>query len=128
MPRPNPSIAFWQEPIHPRVSNIRSTNLAETTDVVVIGSGVTASGVTKSLLESPAFAGQRVTVLEARALNRSATGRNGGHLVSEAVLEYGDLEACLGREKACQAARFNLQCVERVREVVAGMDQEVKRL
>jgi glycine/D-amino acid oxidase-like deaminating enzyme len=126
LPRPNPTTAFWQEPPHPSVSNAQSSALPPTTDFAVIGSGITGCSVTRALLESPSLAGKRVTVLEARTLTSSATGRNGGHLVSDAPGAFGDLAAMLGVDKAAEIARFSFASMDRVRKVVAGLSDELQ--
>ena len=126
LPRPNPTISFWQEPPHPTVSNAQSPSLSQITDFAVIGSGITGCSVTKALLEHPSLAGKRVTVLEARTLCSSATGRNGGHLVSDTPDSFGHLAEVLGVEEAKKIARFSFASMDRVKEVVSGLSEELK--
>lgn len=126
LPRPHPTPSFWQEPPHPTVSNIQSPNLPQTTDFAVIGSGITGCSVIKALLEQPSLAGKQVTLLEARTLCSSATGRNGGHLVSDTPDSFGHLAAMLGVEEAKKIARFSFASMDRVKEVVAGLSDELK--
>ena len=126
LPRPNPTTAFWQEPPHPTVSNVQSSALPQTTDFAVIGSGITGCSVTKALLEDPSLAGKHVTVLEARTVCSSATGRNGGHLVSDTPDSFGRLASNLGVEQAKEIARFSFASMDRVKEVVAGLSDELK--
>lgn len=128
LPRPNPTTAFWQQPPHPSVSNAQSSVLPPTTDFAVIGSGITGCSVAKTLLEkpSPCLVGKHVTVLEARTLTSSATGRNGGHLVSDAPGAFGDLAAMLGADKAAEIARFSFASMDRVRQVVAGLSDALR--
>jgi hypothetical protein len=47
--------------------------------------------------------------------------------MSAAGHDYSDLEAGLGKKSACEVARFSLKCVERVREVVQDMGDELKK-
>ncbi|KAL1981973.1 hypothetical protein VTN96DRAFT_1939 [Rasamsonia emersonii] len=126
LPRPNPTVAFWQEPPHPTVSAVQSAVLPETTDIAIIGSGITACSVAKSLLENQSIPDLRLTVFEARTLTSGATGRNGGHLVSEAVLRFTELVASVGREKAIDIARFSLANVARMKEVVESLGEEIR--
>ena len=126
LPRLNPTTAFWQQPPHPTVSNSQSTALPETTDFAVIGSGITGCSVTKALLEDPSISGKRVTVLEARTVCSSATGRNGGHLVSDTPDTFGHLASSLGIEKAKEIARFSFASMDRVKEVVAALSDDLK--
>jgi glycine/D-amino acid oxidase-like deaminating enzyme len=126
LPRPNPTIAFWQEPPHPTVSNVQSSALPQTTDFAVIGSGITGCSVTKALLEDRSLTGKHVTVLEARTVCSSATGRNGGHLVSDTPDSFGRLASNLGVEQAKEIARFSFASMDRVKEVVAGLSDELK--
>lgn len=126
LPRPNPTVAFWQEPPHPTVSAVQSTVLPETTDIAIIGSGITACSVAKALLEDSSIPDLRVTVFEARTLTSGATGRNGGHLVSEAGLRFTELVATVGREKATEISRFSHANVARVKEVVESLGWEIR--
>jgi glycine/D-amino acid oxidase-like deaminating enzyme len=126
LPRPNPTSAFWQEPPHPTVSNAQSSILPQTTDFAVIGSGITGCSVTKALLDNPLLKGKRVTIFEARTLCSSATGRNGGHLVSDTPDSFGHLAATLGVDEVKKIARFSFASMDRVKKVVAGLSDELK--
>jgi glycine/D-amino acid oxidase-like deaminating enzyme len=126
LPRPNPTASFWQEPPHPTVSNAQSPTLPQTTDFAVIGSGITGCSVTKTLLEHPSLSGKRVTVLEARTICSSATGRNGGHLVSDTPDSFGHLAEMLGVEEAKKIAKFSFRSMDRVKEVISGLSEELK--
>lgn len=126
LPRRNPTLPFWQQPAHPDVGTIQSETLSSTTDIVVIGSGVTGCSVTRSLLEETNLGNPTVTVLEARNLTSGATGRNGGHLVSPVGHEFAGLAAMYGVEGAKEIARFSMRTIERVHEVVAGMGDVIK--
>ncbi|KAH8878813.1 FAD dependent oxidoreductase [Thozetella sp. PMI_491] len=123
-PVPNPTTSGWQEPPHPTVSGIRSAALPFEADVVIIGSGITGCSAANTLLAHPSAPGLHVVVLEARNAVSGATGRNGGQLVSDVALRYSSLMAQLGPEKAAQVLRFSESCMERLREVVAGLDDE----
>lgn len=89
--------------------------LSPTVDVAVIGSGITGTSVTKTILEQNP--GLRVTVFEARTLCSGATGRNGGQLAINAAETYIALKKSLGAEMAGKIIRFNLRTLSRLREV-----------
>ena len=126
LPRPDPTPSFWQEPPHPTVSNVQSINLPRTTDFAVIGSGITGCSVTKALLEQASLNGKKITVLEARTLCSSATGRNGGHLVSDTPDSFAHLVPMFGRDEAKRVARFSFASMDRMKEVVAGLADDLK--
>ncbi|KAJ5993888.1 MFS transporter [Penicillium sp. IBT 35674x] len=120
LPRPNPTATFWQDPPHPTVSSIQSQELPLKTDIAIIGSGITGCSVAKALLEDPSLAGKTVTILEAREVTSSATGRNGGHLVSDCLESFALVSATLGTDHAVEVARFSLASMQRLRDVVAA--------
>lgn len=120
LPRPNPTAAYWQEPPHPTVSSKQSQELPSKTDIAIIGSGITGCSVAKALLEDPSLAGKTVTILEARGVTSSATGRNGGHLVSDCLESFGLVSATVGTDQAVEVARFSLASMQRLRDVVTA--------
>ncbi len=96
IPLPNPTQPFWlSEPS--RISKLQSPWL-ETADVVIVGSGMTAASLTRSLYaRRPAL---KIVLVEARELCSGATGRNGGHVKVmspgvwfDRVRQYGRVEA-----------------------------------
>jgi hypothetical protein len=127
LPRPSPMVAFWQEPVHSTVASIQSPELPQFVDIAIIGSGITGCSVAKSLLEDVSLTNQKIAVLEARTLTSCATGRNGGHLISDAAYEFPDYVANLGLPEAIKIARFSLACIARVKEVIASLGEEVKQ-
>ncbi|KAH7009509.1 hypothetical protein EDB80DRAFT_750144 [Ilyonectria destructans] len=68
--------------------------LPESRDVVVIGSGITAASVVRTLLQDDKSCS--VTILEAHTLCSGATGRNGGHLITYGGLAFSELKAAAG--------------------------------
>lgn len=108
LPRENPTVSFWQVPVHPTLSEIQSESLPSTTDFAIIGSGVTGCSIAKNLLElSPgASNASSVTVFEARTLTSGATGRNGGLLTSFVPGDYKMLSEAFGADQATKIARF----------------------
>lgn len=108
LPVPNSTQAHWQQPPD-RVSQHQSANLTEDTDVLIIGSGITACGVAKRLLEQSDSL--RVTILEARNITSGATGRNGGHIKAVPEISYSDLLPKVGKVKAQEVVHFTLRNV-----------------
>ena len=82
--------------------------------------------MTKALLEQPSVAGRRVTVLEARTVCSGATGRNGGHLVSDTPDSFGHLGSMLGVDEAKKIARYSFASMDRVKELIATASEALK--
>lgn len=99
----------------------QSSTLPTDVDIVIIGSGITGRSVANTLLDLPAAAGLRITTLEARAAVSSATGRNGGHLVSNAAEIIGAHFEHLSLEDMTRIARFSEANITRLNEVAAGL-------
>ena len=51
LPQLNPTVSAWQVPEHPPLATIQSSSLPGETDTIIIGSGITACSVAKTLLE-----------------------------------------------------------------------------
>jgi hypothetical protein len=111
LPRDKPTEAYWQHIPH-HLSETQSAALAETTDVAVIGSGITGTSVTKYLLEG--HPDTQVTLLEARTLCSGATGRNGGHLVTFGGAGYSSLKGAHGPEMASKILKFTQDTCDQV--------------
>ncbi|KAI4721287.1 FAD dependent oxidoreductase [Aureobasidium sp. EXF-10727] len=80
LPSPNPSASFWHT--EPKLLAHRTTaHLPQTSDIVVIGSGISGASVVHHVFEELGVRGKEksVLVLEAREVCWGATGRNGGH-------------------------------------------------
>jgi hypothetical protein len=103
--------SYWLEsPPFPELVDIQSEKLPERTDVVVIGSGITAAAVARSLLQESERKDQNIsiTVLEARDICSGATGRNGGHIKASPHETFDRLEAKFGTERAITLTKFQL--------------------
>ncbi|KAK6364961.1 hypothetical protein LTS17_011657 [Exophiala oligosperma] len=122
LPSKQPSTSAWQEPPGP-IAQIQSQHLPDAVDIVIIGSGLTGCGVAHTLLNHPAAARLHITVLEARNAVSGATGRNGGHLVSNAAELVPGLVADFGPEEAAKVARFSEAAIIRLKEIVDGLDK-----
>ncbi|KAE8352385.1 FAD dependent oxidoreductase [Aspergillus coremiiformis] len=121
LPNPNPTSAYWQSPSHP-LSNTQSPTLVLTTDIAIIGSGITGLSVLLTLLER--HPDLKMTVLEARSLCSGATGRNGGQLAANAGEEYVHLVEEYGREEAGKIVRFTFENLRRMRELARRFARE----
>ncbi|CAG8264674.1 unnamed protein product [Penicillium olsonii] len=113
LPRPDPTRAYWQHETH-ALSTTQSPVL-QTTDVAVIGSGITGVSVAKTLLEHHPT--QHITVFEARTLCSGATGRNGGQLAINAAETYQQLKLEVGAEMAGKIIQFNIKTLDRLRDI-----------
>lgn len=111
LPCREPTHSYWLEnPLFPELVNIQSGSLPEVTDIVVIGSGITAAAVARSLLQESERKGVDISiiVLEARDICSGATGRNGGHVKASPHETFERLEAKFGTERAIALTRFQL--------------------
>jgi glycine/D-amino acid oxidase-like deaminating enzyme len=109
LPVSEPTIPFWQTPLHP-LAQVASKSLPKTADVVILGSGMTGCSVAKGLLEGDSD--MNIVVLEARSLTSGASSRNGGHIVSPSVGDFGALVDNFGAKGAVEIAEFTLNNVD----------------
>lgn len=144
LPSSNPTEAFWQIPVHEKLSAHQSSSLPTKTDYAIIGSGITGCSVAKHLLDHDLMPKDaRVVVFEARTLCSGATGRNGGALTSFAGYKFDKLIQKFGEAEATKIGRFahgtlekmhvlgnssphyqNVSEVRRLRNVVGFADHE----
>ncbi|KAF3025636.1 hypothetical protein E8E14_013203 [Neopestalotiopsis sp. 37M] len=122
LPVPNPSPSYWlEDPPHPELVDIQSSELPDYADIVIIGSGITGAAVARSVMQQQADAAKagqcRVVVLEARTLCSGATGRNGGHIKSSPHELFARLKGTLGPERAAAVTRFQLAHVKTLTEL-----------
>lgn len=125
LPRKGPSVAFWQEPTH-AISNIQSPQLPTKVDIAIVGSGITGCSVARTLLSNPKLRNKRIALFEARALTSGATGRNGGHLVSPAAVDFAAVASLFGAEKAAEVTRFSFRNLERFHAFVSTLDEDLR--
>ncbi|KUL83434.1 hypothetical protein ZTR_10961 [Talaromyces verruculosus] len=111
-----PPAAYWQQLPH-RLSNARSAILPQTTDIAIIGSGITGVCMAKTILEQDQTA--RVTVFDARTLCSGATGRNGGQLAINAAEIYPKLKDEFGVQMAGKIIHFNIKTLDAIRRIAA---------
>lgn len=77
LPRDNPTQSYWQDPPDAIADSRTTDSLPETTDVVIVGSGITGAAVAWGLLQNSGAQRQSIVMLEARQTCSGATGRNG---------------------------------------------------
>ena len=114
LPRDGPTQSYWQQTPH-AIAEIQSKALAANADFVIIGSGMTGVAAAKTLLEADSQC--KVVVLEARAICSGATGRNGGHLKSSAVLEFGLNSQRFGPIQAERIVAYQALTCDRVQKI-----------
>ncbi|KAI5459335.1 FAD dependent oxidoreductase [Mariannaea sp. PMI_226] len=124
LPSKTPTVAAWQEPAHPTVSNAQSPILPAEVDIVIIGSGITGCGVAHTLLHHQDASNLRVTMLEARTAVSGATGRNGGHLVSDSDSLFSALVNSVGLERTIETVRFSEANLRRLRELITQLPEK----
>lgn len=123
LPKPQPTTAAWQEPPHPTVADAQSPTLPDTVDIIIIGSGITGCAVASTLLSDGREPDLRVTILEARQTCSGATGRNGGHLVSDCASLVPRLVPEIGRDGASKVAKFSAANIARIRQLISELDE-----
>lgn len=145
IPVPNPTSSFWQDaPPYPELVDIHTTTgPPETADIVIIGSGITATSIARTFLRELDRKGVlnvvgasklekeangaakrrswvRVLVLEARQLCSGATGRNGGHIKSSPHELFHRLvhTTKMKPERAAKLCEVQTSHVQMIKEIV----------
>lgn len=102
IPVQNSTQPFWlSQPS--KISKLQSP-WTDHADVVIIGSGITAASLTRSLYSRRP--NLNVVVVEARDLCSGATGRNGGHIKVMSPGVWFEREKQYGREEALRVMQF----------------------
>ena len=114
LPRPNPTISYWQTPPASLATHRTTVELPLSVDVVIIGSGITGASVAYELLSPPEPVSSSVLMLEARTACSGATGRNGGHTKCASYRSFLDNVEKLGEEEAARMVRFEYACMKAV--------------
>ncbi|KAI1073219.1 hypothetical protein LB507_010863 [Fusarium sp. FIESC RH6] len=122
LPSKKPTAPTWQNPPHPTVSNAQSQSLSPETDIVIIGSGITGTGAAHFLLHNNDHL--KITMLEARTAVSGATGRNGGHLVSDSDALFPALVKAVGVERAMETVTFSEANIRRLKELISCLSPE----
>lgn len=140
-PVANPTSSFWQDdPPYPELVDVHTpAGPPRTADVVIIGSGITAAAVARTLLRELDRRGElggdrargdvadwaRVLVLEARQLCSGATGRNGGHIkASPHELFHSLAHRGMAPGRAAALCAFQTRHVRALGEVARAEDIE----
>jgi len=112
LPRPNPTVSYWQDPPD-GIADLRTTEqLPETAGIVVIGSGISGASIAYGLLEREE--NSRFVMLEARHACSGATGRNGGHTKGASYRSFLANEKSLGLDEAIRIARLEYDNIKAV--------------
>ncbi|KAJ4193067.1 hypothetical protein NW767_010351 [Fusarium falciforme] len=125
LPSAQPTLSAWQEPPAP-IATIQSKTLPPVTDIAIIGSGITGTSVAHTLLNHRQASNFRVTILEARNACSGATGRNGGHLISDTCGHFEHLVASLGTEEAVKILRFSEANIKELKALVDQLSEPEK--
>lgn len=112
LPKPNPTIAYWQDPPSPLVAHRTTSTLPTSIDVAVIGSGITGSSIAYNLLSQPSP--PSVLMFEARTACSGATGRNGGHTKCASYRSFLSNMRSMGEEEAAKIVRYEYACMKAV--------------
>ena len=97
--------SFWLKDPHPSLAHRQSACLPADADVVIIGSGISAASIAKTILDADPRT--RIVILDARDACSGATGRNGGHIL-ETADDFGELVDQWGLDAARKLMRFRL--------------------
>src|SRR5689334_12258385 len=95
VPQERTTNSFWLKAPHPQLQNTQSTELPLTADIAIIGSGISATSVARTLLQHNAQS--KILMLDARDICSGATGRNGGHCL-ETMEDYLKLRETYGQQ------------------------------
>ncbi|KAI0880109.1 DAO-domain-containing protein [Annulohypoxylon maeteangense] len=89
------------------------------TEMIIIGSGITAAAVAWSYLEEcrRSNAWHSIIVLESRDLCGGASSRNGGHMKIIPHEQFSELRRSHGEERAAAIIRFQLSHIKRMMEL-----------
>ncbi|KAI2624582.1 hypothetical protein GGS26DRAFT_204020 [Hypomontagnella submonticulosa] len=108
-----------EDPPFPDLCNMNSDLPSGQSEVVIIGSGIAAAAVARSVLAESERVGRprRVTVLESRELCSGASGRNVGHLKSMPHELFDRLRKEIGIQRAKAIARFQVHQIRVLTEI-----------
>ncbi|KAJ5731332.1 uncharacterized protein N7483_005840 [Penicillium malachiteum] len=132
IPQATTTFSFWVQNPHPQFAQASSKPLPASADIVIIGSGISAASIARTILQSRTISASipshpTVVILEARDICSGATGRNGGHII-ETADEYGELADAFGSEAARKIMRFRLSHLKEMLQVAKelGLSEEAQ--
>jgi len=108
------SVSYWLDPLKPEYAPL---SVDSQTEVVVIGGGLCGASAAYHLAEQ----GIQTTLLEARTVAESASGRNAGFLLQGTAERYSRAIALLGRDKA---RRIHAWSIENHQRIAAQIKQD----
>ncbi|KAJ7765416.1 nucleotide-binding domain-containing protein [Mycena maculata] len=108
IPVSDPSTSYWEMPASPIARHGSESILPSHADIVIIGSGVTGTAFSRTLLGFNAADSLQIVMLEARDACSGATGRNGGHITPPLYHDYLALKKEHGPEMAKSIIEFRL--------------------
>ena len=117
LPRPNPTVSAWQDPPAVISNHRSSSDIPQSSEIVIIGSGITGASAAYNLLKHPSP--PSVVLLEARTACSGATGRNGGHTKHASYRSFMDNMYAHGEKEAARIARFEYNCMKAVHAFAA---------
>lgn len=97
------------------VTTIQSGSLPRQTDVLIIGSGITAASVSHHLLATENSIS--IVVAEPRTITSGGTGRNGGHIIELPYEDYDFQVSMLGRSATKEIVQFRLDHLAEMVEI-----------
>ncbi|KAL5315388.1 hypothetical protein ACEPPN_016255 [Leptodophora sp. 'Broadleaf-Isolate-01'] len=134
LPRPNPTISYWQDPPDAQIADyLSSPTVPEIADIVIIGSGITGAGIAWNLLngddenskEQRNREGEKkrekIVMLEARQACSGATGRNGGHTKAASYRTF-LANSSISHATAVKIARLEYATIKAVHAFAATHD------
>jgi glycine/D-amino acid oxidase-like deaminating enzyme len=104
--------SLWTDTVAPFPG--RSDPLPAKVDVAIVGGGFTGLSAARAF----ARRGATVVVLEASAIAAEASGRNGGHVNNGLAVDYPQLAARVGKDRACAWYRAYDDAVDTVERIV----------
>ncbi|KAJ5108063.1 hypothetical protein N7456_004738 [Penicillium angulare] len=133
VPQESTTSSFWLEKLHPRFAQPATSDLPPIADIVIVGSGITATSIARTFLQNRTKATESshshpaIVILEARDICSGATGRNGGHIL-ETADEYAEFADEFGDEAARKIIRFRLSHLREMLNIAKelGLSEEAQ--
>lgn len=116
-PVTNPVASFWTASSHALDNYWSSTELPESCDVLIIGSGYAGTAVAYHLIRDNPNK-PSVVLLEARQTCSGATGRNGGHVKPDTYYGVPRYSHIYGSNAAAEIVKFETSQVLAVKELI----------